>query len=153
MKLSLSSNFQTLFVIVLQNLTMQCPQSCLIHVCHKFFQAGLKKYRSDAEELVLNLYYFITKSPARRLDLFEIEETLGLNDLVLLHHVQSLVFGVPSVQHVMSMKAALVKLFADEFPKNDKNITHNDKYLTIRHTLESKEVSSNVFFDKYEANL
>ena len=54
---------------------VQCPQSCLIHVCHNSFRAGLKKYGSDAEELVLNLYYFITKSPARRADLLEIEET------------------------------------------------------------------------------
>ena len=49
---------------------IQCPLSCLIHVYHKSFWAGLKKYGSDAEELVLNLYYFITKSPARRADLF-----------------------------------------------------------------------------------
>ena len=46
---------------------------CLIHVCHNSFWSGLKKYGSDAEELVLNMYYLITKSQARHADLFEID--------------------------------------------------------------------------------
>ena len=69
LKLSLSSIFQTFFVILLQNFKMQC----LIHVCHNSFWAGLKKYVSDAEELVQNMYCFITKSPAKRVDLFDID--------------------------------------------------------------------------------
>ena len=36
LKLSLSSNFQTFFVILLQNLKMQCPQSCLIQSAQQF---------------------------------------------------------------------------------------------------------------------
>ena len=105
---------------------------CNIHVCHNSFQAGLKKYGSDAEELCLNLYYFISKSPARREDLLVIEEALGLDELVLLCHVQSRWLSlVPALQLVISMKAVLVKLFVDELPKNDKNITKNDKYWTI----------------------
>ena len=97
--------------------------------------------------MVLNLYYFITKSPARRADLVEIEETLGLSELVLLRHVQSCWLSlVPAIQCVMSMKTALVKLFVDELPKNDKNITHNDKYLIIRCALESKDVEVQMEF-------
>ena len=120
---------------------VQSPRSCLIHVCHNSFRAGLKKYGSDAEELCLNLYYFISKSPARREDLLVIEEALGLDELVLQLHVQSRWLSlVPALQRVISMKAALVKLFVDELPKNDKNITKNDKYWTIRNALESKEV-------------
>ena len=126
---------------------VQSPQSCLIHVCHNSFRAGLKKYGSDAEELCLNLYYFISKSPARREDLLVIEEALGLDELVLLHHVQSRWLSlVPALQRVISMKAALVKLFVDELPKNDKNITKNDKYWTIRNALESKEVEIQMEF-------
>ena len=60
---------------------------------------------------------------------------------------------MPSIQCVMSMKAALVKLFM-LLPRNDKNITRYDKYLIIRHDLKSKEVgSSNGAFEKYQANL
>ena len=126
---------------------VQSPRSCLIHVCHNSFRAGLKKYGSDAEELCLNLYYFISKSPARREDLLVIEEALGLDELVLLRHVQSRWLSlVPALQRVISMKAALVKLFVDELPKNDKNITKNDKYWTIRNALESKEVEIQMEF-------
>ena len=107
----------------------------------------MKKYGSDAEELCLNLYYFISKSPARREDLLVIEEALGLDELVLLRHVQSRWLSlVPALQRVISMKAALVKLFVDELPKNDKNITKNDKYWTIRNALESKEVEIQMEF-------
>ena len=126
---------------------VQSPRSCLIHVCHNSFRSGLKKYGSDAEELCLNLYYFISKSPARREDLLVIEEALGLDELVLLRHVQSQWLSlVPALQRVISMKAALVKLFVDELPKNDKNITKNDKYWTIRNALESKEVEIQMEF-------
>ena len=126
---------------------VQSPRSCLIHVCHNSFRAGLKKYGSDAEELCLNLYYFISKSPARREDLLVIEEALGLDELVLLRHVQSRWLSlVPALQRVISMKAALVKLFVDELPKNDKNITKNDKYWTIQNALESKEVEIQMEF-------
>ena len=126
---------------------VQSPRSCLIHVCHNSFRAGLKKYGSDAEELCLNLYNFISKSPARREDLLVIEEALGLDELVLLRHVQSRWLSpVPALQRVISMKAALVKLFVDELPKNDKNITKNDKYWTIQNALESKEVEIQMEF-------
>ena len=44
------------------------------------------------------------------------------------------------------MKAALVKLFVDELPKNDENITKNDKYWTIQNALESKEAEIQMEF-------
>ena len=53
---------------------------------------------------------------------------------------------MPALQRVISMKAALVKLFVDELPKNDKNITKNDKYWTIQNALESKEVEIQMKF-------
>ena len=78
-----------------------------------------------------SLSSFFIKSDPRREDLV-IEEALGLDELVLLRHVQSRWLSlVPALQRVISMKAALVKLFVDELPKNDKNITKNDKYWTI----------------------
>ena len=66
-----------------------CPQSCLIHVCQNSFKKGLSKYGYNAEELCLGLYYFFKRSSCRRQDLFEIEESLGLEELILLCHVQS----------------------------------------------------------------
>ena len=66
----------------------RCPVSCLIHVCHNSFCKGVKQYGDNAEELCMNLYYFFKNNPCRREDLFEIEETLYLEELVLLCHTQ-----------------------------------------------------------------
>ena len=65
----------------------RCPVSCLIHVCHNSFCKGVKQYGDSAEELCMNLYYF-KNNLCRREDLFEIEETLDLEKLVLLRHTQ-----------------------------------------------------------------
>ena len=47
-------------------------------------------------------------------DLFEIDQALGLTDFVLHDDIQShWLSRVQSIQHLMSMKAALVKLFMD----------------------------------------
>ena len=73
-----------------------------------------QQFLSRIEESVLNLYYFIAKSPARRTDIFEIDKALGVNELILQHHVQShWLSPMSSIQYVMSMTAALVKLFMD----------------------------------------
>ena len=117
------------------------------------FWAGLKKYQPDAEELVLNLYYFITKSPARRVDLFKNDQALGLNELVLQHCVESLAFpcAIFSTCHVYeSYIGETVHVIAKEWQKHYPQY----KYLIIRHALKSKEVgSSNGVFEKYQANL
>ena len=57
----------------------RCPVSC-----HNSFHKGVKQYGDNAEELCMNLYYFFKNNPCRREDLFEIEETLDLEELVLL---------------------------------------------------------------------
>ena len=66
----------------------RCPVSCLIHVCHNRFCKGVKQHGDNAEELCMNLYYFFKNNPCMREDLFEVEETLDLEELVLLHHTQ-----------------------------------------------------------------
>ena len=65
-----------------------CPPSFLIHICHNSFCRGWEKYGLNAEELCLNLYYFFffTRSACKRQDLFQIEESLGLEELAVLHH-------------------------------------------------------------------
>ena len=68
---------------------ISCPTSCLIHVCHNSFRKGLSKYGSNAEKLCISLFYFFSKSSYRHADLFEMEESLGLEELVLHCHVQS----------------------------------------------------------------
>ena len=59
------------------------PTSCLIHVCHNSCRKGLSKYGINAEKLCISLFYFFSKSSCRHADLFEMEESLGLEELVL----------------------------------------------------------------------
>ena len=68
---------------------ISCPTSCLIHVCHNSFRVGLSKYGINAEKLCISLFYFFSKSSSRHADLFEMEESLGLEELVLQCNVQS----------------------------------------------------------------
>ena len=118
----------------------RCPVSCLIHVCHNSFCKGVKQYGDNAEELCMNLYYFFKNNPCRREDLFEIEETLDLEELVLLCHTQCRWLSlIPALQRLTKVKEAVKKLIND-IGRNDKNIGKNDKYLAIKRGLESKEV-------------
>ena len=117
----------------------RCPVSCLIHVCHNSFCKGVKQYGGNAEELYMNLYYFFKNNPCRREDLFEMEETLDLEELVLLHHTQCRWLSlIPALQRSTKVKEAVKKLI-DNIGRNDKSIGKNDKYLAIKRGLESKE--------------
>ena len=56
------------------------------------------------------------------------EESLGLEELILLHHVQSWWLSlVPALEQLVEIKDALKKLVIDELPKQDKNIRDSDK--------------------------
>ena len=54
---------------------VKCPASCLTDICYNIFQNGMVQYGYNVEELCLNL--------------FEIEESLGLEELIVLCHVQN----------------------------------------------------------------
>ena len=62
---------------------ISCPLSCPIHVCQNSFRKGLSKYGINAEKLCISLFYFFNKSSCRHADLLEMEESLGLEELVL----------------------------------------------------------------------
>ena len=90
---------------------ISCPTSSLIHVCHNSFRKGLSKYGSNAEKLCIGLFYFFSKSSCRHADLLEIEESLGLEELVPHCHVQSCWLSlVPALEHQVQIKEALKKV-------------------------------------------
>ena len=60
---------------------VELPSGCVV--------PGLAHFGQNAEELCLNLYYFFKKSPCTKYELYDIEEKLGLNELLVLCHVQS----------------------------------------------------------------
>ena len=111
------------------------------------FRKALLKYGFKAEKLCINLFYFFNKTSARQKDLFHIEQSLGLEDLALLHHVQSRWLSlVPALQCLLHIKDALKKLLLEELPKQDKKIKENEKYLDVKMGLESKEVAVEMEF-------
>ena len=122
------------------------PVSCLIHVCHNSFCKGVTQYGDNAEELCMNLYYVFKNNLCRKEDLFEIEETLDLEEPVLLCHTQCRWLSlIPALQRLTEVKEAVKKLIND-IGRNDKNIGKNDKYLAIKRGLESKEVWMEIEF-------
>ena len=65
----------------------------------------------------------------------------------MLHHVQSQLLSlVPTLQCLVTIKDAVKKLWLEDMPKNDKNISKNDKYLSIKRALETKEVDVEIEF-------
>ena len=125
---------------------VMCPPSCLIHICHNSFRKGLAQF-GQMQKNCLNLYYFFKKSPCRKYDLYNIEEKLGLNELVVLRHVQCQWLSlVPALLRVLTVKGALKKLLLKEMPKKDKNIGKNDKYMAIKKSLVSKQVEIEIEF-------
>ena len=126
---------------------VNCPTSCLTHVCHNSFRKGLLKCGFNAEKLCINLFYFFNKTSARQKDLFDIEQSLGLEEQVLQHHVQNRWLSlVPALQHLLHIKDALKKLLLEELPKQDKKIKENEKYLDVKKGLESKEAAVEIKF-------
>ena len=47
---------------------------------------------------------------------------------------------VPALQCLVTINDTVKKLLLEEIPKNDKNISKNAKYLSMKRALESKEV-------------
>ena len=105
------------------------------------------KYGSNAEKLCISLFYFFSKSSCRHADLFEMEESLGLEELVLHRHVQSHWLSlVPALEHLVQIKEALKELLIEELPKQDKHLKDNEKYLDIKKGLESHEIAVEIEF-------
>ena len=83
---------------------------------------------------------------------FEVEESLGLEELVLRHHVQSRWLSLlPALEWLVEIKDALKKLVIDELPNQDKNIRDSDKYSDVKRGLESKEMLWNRVLNSSQA--
>ena len=95
---------------------------------------------------MFELYYFFKNNPPRREDFFEMEDTLDLEELVLLHHTQCRWLSlIPALQRLVKVKEA-VKTLLVEIGRNDKNIDKNDRYLATKKALESKGVAVEIEF-------
>ena len=93
------------------------------------------------------MYYSTRGVQAEERDLFEVGESLGLNELVVLCCLQNhWLSHSPALQYGVAIKSTIKKLLLEEFLKNDKGIVNSDKYLAIKKALDSKEVEIEIEF-------
>ena len=53
---------------------------------------------------------------------------------------------VPALQCLVTIKDAVKKLLLEDMAKNDKNISKNDEYLSVKRVLECEEVDVEIEF-------
>ena len=58
--------------------------SCQLHVVHNAFRRGVQAFGEEVENLCIDLFYFFKLSPSRREDFAEIQQKLGLDEVVFL---------------------------------------------------------------------
>ena len=62
---------------------------CNLPVVHNAFRKGLTELGLEAEELVLDLFYYLKASPGRKEDCFDTQLGPQLDEESLIKHVQS----------------------------------------------------------------
>ena len=79
----------------------------------------------------------------RRKDLLKIEESVGLDELVVLHHVHNCWLSLLTFFTMYSCHEKFLHPGSccwKNCQRNDKSIVNNDNYLAIKNALDSREV-------------
>ena len=113
---------------------------------HNAFRRGVQAFGEEVENLCIHLIYFFKLSPSRREDFAEIQQELGLDEVVFLQHVESRWLSLlPAVERVKEQFPALLEYFS-KLPEVDKKIKANDKYKRIISILTSAEIIVQLYF-------
>jgi hypothetical protein len=128
---------------------------CNLHIVHNAFRQGLNIFGEQAEQLVLDLFFFLKASPCRKEDFFETQLGLGLDSGLFIKHVQSRWLTlIPAVKRVLICWDAVEKYFLIELPrimakeKKEASLKNNERYKRIcqkieRSLSENKKVVTN----------
>ena len=126
---------------------------CNLHIVHNAFRQGLNIFGEQAEQLVLDLFYFLKASPCRKEDFFETQLGLGLDEGMFIKHVQShWLTLIPAVKRVLKNWEAVEKYFLIELPrmmakeKREASLKNNERYKRICHKLKDPEVLVQLHF-------
>ena len=105
---------------------------CNLHAVHNAFRKGLDDFGQEAEQLVIDLFYFLKASPCRKEDYFETQIGLQLDEETFIKHVQSRRLTlIPATARVLSRWDAACKYFLEDLPKqsreskSEKTLLHN----------------------------
>ena len=102
-----------------------------LHIVHNSFSTGLAVF-PDVEDLILNLYFWFKKSPARREDLKLAQFEASVDQHVMLKHGKTRWLTLkPCIDRVIEQWTVLEKYFADE-EKNNEESRKSEKFKKIR---------------------
>lgn len=108
---------------------------CNLHAIHNAFRKGLNDIGQDAEQLVLDLFYYLKASPGQQEDYFNTQLGLQLDEETFIKHVQSRWLTlIPAVARVIVQWDAVHKYFLEDLPTNAresktvKTLQNNDRY-------------------------
>ena len=115
---------------------------CNLHAVHNAFRKGLDDFGQEAEQLVIDLFYFLKAQIGLQLD----EETF-------IKHVQSIWLTlIPATARVLSRWDAACKYFLEDLPKqsreskSEKTLLHNERYRRICSKLRDPVVLVQLYF-------
>ena len=88
------------------------------HVIHNAFRKGLNEFGKEVEQFVIDLFHFFKASPCQKEDFNNVQMRLGLDDKVILKHVQCRWLTlIPAVCRVIAQWTALKEYFLSTLPK------------------------------------
>lgn len=126
---------------------------CNLHVVHNAFRSGLNVFGEDAEQLVLDLFLYLKASACRKEDFLESQLDLGLDDDMLIKHVQSRWLTlIPAVKRVKEKLEAVNKYIFKDLPKaaketkTERALEGNERYKRICRKLKDPAVTAQLHF-------
>lgn len=98
-------------------------QTCSCHLLHLAAQRGVKSFRHfDAEEFVMDIYYFLQKSSKRQSTFKLCQNIYGTKPHKILKYVSTRWLSLlQSIERIIEQWEPLVKFFNEEASKNIKN--------------------------------
>ena len=126
---------------------------CNLHIVHNAFRQGLNIFGEQAEQLVLDLFFFLKASPCRKEYFFETQLGLGLDSGLFINHVQSRWLTlIPAVKRVLICWDAVKKYFLIELPrimakeKKEASLKNNERYKRICQKIKNPEIFVHLHF-------
>lgn len=125
--------------------------SCPLHVIHNAFKHGFARNDWHIEEILYDVWFFFSRSSARREDYLKVVDTVGsgvgrfMKRFVITRWIE---VG-PVVERVIEQWSLLSEYFLVYLPQVDKKIVVNDRWKRIKSHLEHKQTLVRFHFILY----
>lgn len=121
--------------------------TCIIHVIHSGFHAGLSVFGSDVQDLTVDLHCFFILSAARREDFHAVQRDLKLKEELFVRHVPSrwLTFGI-AVKRIQRQWPAICQYFSSLQKLDAQQQPTSSAYKRITAKCQSKQLLVTMHF-------